>query len=96
MNQIKGTFAEGNDIAEGLKQLKYADTNDRYPELEFSGEEEEEKRKRADDALKMKFKALLDAAVRRINTFDSNKSKAYSLLDEKPDKIEERIPRKII
>ena len=28
----------------------------------------------------MKFKALLDTAVRRINTCESNKSKAYSVL----------------
>ena len=97
-NHIKGIFAEGNDIAEALKQLKYAATNDWYPELEFSGEDEEEKRKRADDALTMKYKALLDAAVRRIDTYESNKSKAYSVLlqiDEKPDTTEERLPRKI-
>ena len=44
LNCMKGTLSEGNDIAEALKQLKYADTDKWYPYLEFRGEVEKKRK----------------------------------------------------
>ena len=36
INHIKGNFAEGQDIAESLKNLRYCDTNKCFPKLEYN------------------------------------------------------------
>ena len=77
---------EGQDIAESLKNLKYCDMNKWYPKLEYSKDMNEDKQKAENEEFKMKYKALLDVAVKRIRTYDTNKIKAYSLLWEQCSK----------
>ena len=86
INYIKGKFAEGQDIAESLRNLEYEDTEQWYPVLKRSNEKDEQLRDAENEGLKMRYKALLDASVKRVRTFKTNKTKAYSLLWERCSK----------
>ena len=86
INHIKGNFAEGQDIAESLKSMKYEDTEKWYPVLKKSNATDQDEREAENEGYKMRYKALLDAAVKRIRTFETNKIKAYSLLWERCSK----------
>ena len=67
--------------------MKYCNTNKWYPKLDYSEDVDEDKRKAENKKFKMKYKALLDTAVKRIRTYDTNKIKAYSLLWERCSKL---------
>ena len=86
INHIKGNFAEGQDIAESLKNMQYEDTEKWYPTLKKSNATDKDIQEAENEGLKMRYKALLDAAVKRIRTYETNKIKAYSLLWERCSK----------
>ena len=83
INYIKGEYVYGNDIAESIRNGKYEDTSKWYPKLETSTETDPEKKKIMDIELQMKYKAQLDATIKRETTFGTNKTKAYSLIWER-------------
>ena len=80
INYIKGEYAHGNDITESICNGSYSDTLEWYPKLEISTETDLDKKKIMDIELQMKYKAQLDSTIKRETTFESNKTKAYSLI----------------
>ena len=83
INYIKGEYAYGNDIAESIRNGAYVDSTEWYPKLEVSTESNPDKKRIEDTELQMKYKAKLDATIKRETMFDSNKTKAYSLIWER-------------
>ena len=72
INYIKGEYVYGNDIAESIRNGRYADTSKWYPKLETSTETDPDKKKIIDIELQMKYKAQLDATIKRETTFGTN------------------------
>ena len=86
INYIKGEFNYGNDIAESLRNLQYTDTEEWYPDLEVSTATDSLTNIRETKQYELKYKAKLDATVKREATFNNNKTKAYSIIWERCSK----------
>ena len=83
INYIKGEFSYGNNIVESIRKGEYIDTSTWYPNLEINMATDPDKKKTKDIELQMKYKAKIDATMKRETTFESNKTKTYSLLWER-------------
>ena len=79
-NHIQMTFDYGNDIAESLRTLEKPDKEKWEPTLQVSEEQDEDIKKRENNQFQMIFKAKLDRAIKRQETYDNNLFKAYALL----------------
>ena len=83
INYIKRTFERGNDIAETLRTLTKQDTHEWMPKLKMSKAEDEETRRTENRQHELEYKALLDEAIKRKETYNQNLYKAYAFLWEK-------------
>ena len=95
INYIKDEFTHGNDIAEALRKLEYEATENWYPKLEISKADDEETKIRETKENDIKYKAKLDATVKREQIYENNKTKSYSIIWERcsrnvQSKIEQR------
>ena len=83
INYIKEEYTHGNNTAESIRNGRYSYTLEWYPKLEISMEMDPDRKKIMDIELQMKYKAQLDATIKRETTFESNKTKAYLLIWER-------------
>jgi hypothetical protein len=80
INQIKKTYAYGNDIATALNQLKHVDLSEFKPTLKASQSKDEEIKNLETEQFRMEFKTLFDVYIKREQTYQTNLSKAYAFL----------------
>ena len=80
INHIKGDFNYRNDIAESWRELKYVDTELWYPTLKLSTATDPVIILVETKQFELTFKEKLDAAVKRKEIYNNNKTKAYSLI----------------
>ena len=95
INQVKGEFNYGNDIAESLRELRYMNTKLWYPTLKLSTATDPVIISAETKQFELTFKAKLDAEIKREEIYNNNKTKAYSLIWERcmqamQSKIEQR------
>ena len=80
INYIKGDFNYGNDIAESLRNLEWTSIELWYPTLEMSSTTNNVINITETKQFELKYKAKLDAMVKREEIFNNNKTKAYSVI----------------
>ena len=65
INQIKKTYAYGNDIATALDQLQHVDLSPFKPTLQSSQSKEEDVKALENEQFRLEFKTLFDVYVKR-------------------------------
>ena len=83
INYIKRTFDQGNDIAEKPRTLKIQNADNWMPTLKMNIAEDQELVKRENRQFKLEYKAKLDEAIKRADTYQQNMYMAYKFLWEK-------------
>lgn len=80
INQIKKTYAYGNDIATALDRLQHVDLSPFKPTLQSSQSKDEDIKALENEQFRLEFKTLFDVYVKREQTYQMNLSKAYAFL----------------
>jgi hypothetical protein len=80
INQIKKTYAYGNDVATALDQLQHVDLSPFKPALQSSQSKEEDVKALESEQFRLEFKTLFAVYVKREQTYLMNMSKAYAFL----------------
>ena len=78
INQIKKTYAYGNDIATALDRLQHVDLFPFKPMLQSSQSKDEDIKALENEKFRLEFKTLFDFYFKREQTYQMNLSKAYA------------------
>lgn len=86
INHIKKTFNFGNDIGTELETYEEFDLSKYRPTLKVSNDQDEAKRESENKQYEIEFKAEFDAFMKRKQSLETNKTKAYAFLWEQCSK----------
>ena len=79
LNHIQKTYLHGGDIIAAMKERKEFDFTKKMPVKQISTNADKDAKKQEDEAHEAVFKAEIQTFVKRKDSYDSNKQKAYGM-----------------